>query len=153
APLFIERDDARGLWLLGLEDLTGRTWSSERASAWGRAEREAAVRGLAALHAIGYPCGVRGWPPLSLAPERTVKSMSAGAELWAALEAHARGFFAESLGEELSALHRRLITSLERWWRPMEDLPRTLIHNDFNSRNIALRRTERGLRLCAYDWE
>ena len=153
AALFIERDDARGLWLLGLEDLSGRTWSAERASAWGRAEREAAVRGLASLHAIGFPHGARGWPALSLAPERTARRMAEGAELWAALEEHARGFFTECLGEELSALHRRLITSLERWWRPMEDLPRTLIHNDFNTRNIMLRRTERGPRLCAYDWE
>src|SRR5262249_49351846 len=31
-------------------------------------------------------------------------------------------------------------------------LPATLIHNDFNPRNIALR-TSGGLRLCAYDWE
>ena len=35
----------------------------------------------------------------------------------------------------------------------MEDSPRTLIHNDFNPRNIALRLTDRGLELCAYDWE
>ena len=35
----------------------------------------------------------------------------------------------------------------------LDDSPRTLIHNDFNSRNIALRRTADGLRLCAFDWE
>ena len=32
-------------------------------------------------------------------------------------------------------------------------MPRTLIHNDFNPRNIALRRDSGGLRLCAFDWE
>ena len=28
-----------------------------------------------------------------------------------------------------------------------------LIHNDFNPRNLALRREVGGWRLCAYDWE
>ena len=32
-------------------------------------------------------------------------------------------------------------------------LPRTLVHHDFNPRNIALRSTPLGLRLCAFDWE
>ena len=151
--LFLDADKARGRWLLGLEDLAGRTWSSERAASWGRAEREAAVRGLAALHAIGYPDGARGWPELPLAPRRTARRMVEGAELWAALEAHARPFFAEWLGESFAAVHRRLVALLDRWWQPMDELPRTLIHGDFNARNIALRRTGAGLRLCAYDWE
>jgi hydroxymethylglutaryl-CoA reductase (NADPH) len=42
---------------------------------------------------------------------------------------------------------------VDRWWRPLEALPRTLIHHDFNPRNIALRPAGNGLRLCAYDWE
>ena len=32
-------------------------------------------------------------------------------------------------------------------------MPRTLIHNDFNPRNVALRPTAEGPQLCAYDWE
>jgi aminoglycoside phosphotransferase (APT) family kinase protein len=32
-------------------------------------------------------------------------------------------------------------------------MPRTLVHNDFNPRNLCLRDGERGLQLCAYDWE
>jgi aminoglycoside phosphotransferase (APT) family kinase protein len=39
------------------------------------------------------------------------------------------------------------------WWPRMEAMPRTLIHNDFNPRNIAMRKTPEGPRLCAYDWE
>ena len=35
----------------------------------------------------------------------------------------------------------------------MEAMPRTLIHNDFNPRNIAIRPDINGDRLCAYDWE
>jgi aminoglycoside phosphotransferase (APT) family kinase protein len=32
-------------------------------------------------------------------------------------------------------------------------MPHTLIHNDFNPRNLALRRDESGPRLCVFDWE
>ena len=32
-------------------------------------------------------------------------------------------------------------------------LPRTLVHHDFNPRNIALRTTPLGPRFCAFDWE
>ncbi len=45
------------------------------------------------------------------------------------------------------------MSTVERWWRPLETLPRTLIHNDFNPRNICLRDTVDGPALTAYDWE
>ena len=39
-------------------------------------------------------------------------------------------------------------------WRPILDAaPQTLIHNDFNPRNICLKPAGDGWRLCAYDWE
>ena len=59
--------------------------------------------------------------------------------------------FAEAAGFSIRPLQQALIADVGRWWRPLETLPRTLIHNDFNPRNIALRRTGGGLRLCAYD--
>jgi aminoglycoside phosphotransferase (APT) family kinase protein len=47
------------------------------------------------------------------------------------------------------------------WWQSLEEGPRTLIHHDFNPRNVCLRSALKGwsgsagesLRLCAYDWE
>ena len=44
-------------------------------------------------------------------------------------------------------------TSVASWAGVLASMPRTLIHNDFNPRNIALRRDSGGLRLCAFDWE
>ena len=35
----------------------------------------------------------------------------------------------------------------------LERSPRTLIHHDFNPRNVCLRSNGAGLRLCVYDWE
>ena len=43
--------------------------------------------------------------------------------------------------------------SVGEWWKEIEKMPRTLVHNDFNPRNIAFRRTAEGPVLCAYDWE
>ena len=50
---------------------------------------------------------------------------------------HRFGFF-ESIGDRWSIIDRS---------------PQTLIHNDFNTRNIALRRRDCRFELCAYDWE
>jgi aminoglycoside phosphotransferase (APT) family kinase protein len=49
-----------------------------------------------------------------------------------------------------------MIDTIPRWWPELEAMPRTLIHNDFNPRNICLRMDpcgDDGLRLVAYDWE
>lgn len=59
---------------------------------------------------------------------------------------HAELFSAELLQD----WHHWLATS-EKSWREMESMPRTLVHNDFNPRNIALRESD--LRLCCWDWE
>ena len=39
------------------------------------------------------------------------------------------------------------------WWPSLEASPRTLIHNDFSPRNVAIRDVGGSLRLRAYDWE
>jgi aminoglycoside phosphotransferase (APT) family kinase protein len=45
-----------------------------------------------------------------------------------------------------------LVECVAEWSVPLTRLPRTLIHNDFNPRNVAML-TEREPRLCAFDWE
>src|SRR5207248_4476390 len=52
-------------------------------------------------------------------------------------------------------IHERLVADVASWAHALDTAPRTLIHNDFNPRNIALRRAPEsgGLRLCAFDWE
>jgi aminoglycoside phosphotransferase (APT) family kinase protein len=79
-------------------------------------------------------------------------------ELWEQLGIHAAEEFPEWIvGHDLE-LHRRLVTRLDKWWREIDLMPKTLIHNDFNPRNICLRKSADaedsfGYRLCAYDWE
>ena len=73
--------------------------------------------------------------------------------LWEALAVHASEEFPEWVSRDDLALHRRLVGSLNAWWANKESMPHTLIHNDFNPRNICLRPTDDGPVLCAYDWE
>jgi aminoglycoside/choline kinase family phosphotransferase len=55
---------------------------------------------------------------------------------------------------EALARQRELIATIGEWWPRLERLPRTLVHDDFNPRNIALRLDESGEhQLKAFDWE
>jgi aminoglycoside/choline kinase family phosphotransferase len=66
---------------------------------------------------------------------------------------HAAEEFPEWVSGADLALHRRLVRDIPEWWSRLDALPKTLVHNDFNPRNIALRREGAGFRLVAYDWE
>jgi hydroxymethylglutaryl-CoA reductase (NADPH) len=73
--------------------------------------------------------------------------------LWRELAENARPMLDRWAGPELGAVHNRLVNTIDEWWPAAMSQPRTLIHNDFNPRNILLRRVDGALRLCAFDWE
>jgi thiamine kinase-like enzyme len=77
--------------------------------------------------------------------------MTGMSALWTTLADHAAPFFSSWADPDLAAIHRRLVSSVDRWWPALNIGPRTLIHNDFNPRNICLRGEH--ATLCAYDWE
>ncbi len=153
ACLAADRDDTASRWLLVLEDLQPLELldTADTREGWGREQIEAAVKGIARIHAIGYGRG--DWGGLPLPRPITREEMTRAEALWRELEHHSRESFAQACGKSLPGLHRRLVETLGDWWEPLERLPRTLIHNDFNPRNLALRRERETLRLCAYDWE
>jgi thioester reductase-like protein len=111
----------------------------------------AAIDGLAEIHATGYGRTDDLVREIVVGPYPTRESMLEARPLWLSLAEHAKPLF-EPWMEEL-ADSDAWIQNLGDSWTIIESMPRTLIHNDFNSRNIALRRTSAGLRLCAYDWE
>jgi hypothetical protein len=141
-------------WVV-LEDLSGGVWMDpcERARLWRPGQIEAAVRGLAGLHAIWFERRAELAAQPWLGPVFSAGRMAEMTDLWQALAAHAARYFAAWLGPEVRRVQRRLLARQERWWRRLEELPQTLIHNDFNPRNLALRERAEGWVLCAYDWE
>jgi hydroxymethylglutaryl-CoA reductase (NADPH) len=120
---------------------------------WSSAAIAATIDGLASLQAVWY----RREPELRgmnwIGFERCSTSMAEMTDLWTALADHARSVFCAWADPSIAAIHRRLIAQVGQWWRSLETAPRTLIHNDFNPRNICLRQTPSGPTLCAYDWE
>jgi hydroxymethylglutaryl-CoA reductase (NADPH) len=149
------RDDAREAYVLVLENLTGlEVMGSARAPGVRRDEYlRAAIEGIASIHAIWFgregELRQRPWLGRTL----TTHDMTEMRELWADLSAHATKEFADFFQEPDIALRQALIETIPEWWPCLESSPRTLIHNDFNSRNLMFRRDALGLRVVIYDWE
>ncbi len=151
--------------LASVTDPTTQTWmailehiddailldSAEREDRWDAPHLASAVDGLAALQAIWLrrESELRSRPWIGYV--QSTMGMAEMSDLWEALAEHSAPFFTAWTDPQLASIHRRLVAQVDRWWGTLEEGPRTLIHNDFNPRNICLRGLDG--RLCAYDWE
>ena len=153
APLLLGSilDDVAGEWVMALEDVQDATLmdTADDPSEWSQAHIARAISGLAALHSIWYSreaeLQVKPW----IGCIQSTVGMAEMSDLWNALAHHAAPAFSSWAHPEIGGIHRRLIDTIPRWWSWMEQGPRTLIHHDFNPRNVCLR----GGRLTALDWE
>ncbi len=148
-------DSDRADWALVLEDISGLELlnSAENSNSWCPEHIEAAIHGLAELHSIWYcredELQARPWLGKSISADRREEMHP----LWTALAENAAARFGTVIGTTAQELQKLLLAGVRLRRDYLERLPRTLIHNDFNPRNIAFRREEGRLRLCAYDWE
>jgi hydroxymethylglutaryl-CoA reductase (NADPH) len=151
----VVRDDARELFVLVLELLreVELKESADDLRGWTLAHVEAAVRGIAEVHAIWYGReeALRNEPWLGEVVDAAARSSMD--ELWSEVLDYAAGEFPGWYPLPERRFHQRVLKSLPDWCRELEQMPRTLIHGDFNPRNLAFRRGPLGLRLCAWDWE
>ena len=149
------RDDGRELYGLVLELLRDVELkdSADDLRGWTFGHVEAAVRGIAEVHSIWYGReeALREEPWLGEVTGAAARA-SMG-ELWSEALDYAAGEFPEWYPLPERRLHQRILRSLPDWCGELERMPRTLIHGDFNPRNLAFRREPAGLRLCAWDWE
>jgi NADP-dependent 3-hydroxy-3-methylglutaryl-CoA reductase len=148
-------DPSREAYLLIEEKLEGLELmdSADDTSDWTREHVEAAIRGIAEVHSIWYGREEELCQQEWLVDYPTRDGMLEKRRLWEMLGAHALEEFPEFFSERDMQIYRTCLSQMERWWDCIEKQPRTLIHNDFNPRNIAFRREDGELRLCAYDWE
>lgn len=122
--------------------------------AWGPEHIRAALSGIAEAQSIWYGREDELRKQRWLVEFPSLQGMLEKQRLWELLGVHAREEFPEWFSENDLAIYRRTVHAIDRWWADLEKMPRTLIHNDFNPRNIAFRRDPAGkLMLCAYDWE
>jgi thioester reductase-like protein len=149
------RNDECEEWGLALEHLQSLTLLNavDQPKSWSRPHIDSVISGLSDLHAIWYgrePALQNAvWLDEGLSRARACELTP----LWGALAAHAAPYFRAWVGPSMTRTHRQLVDSIDKWWQPLEQQPRTLIHNDFSPRNVALRQDDHGFRLCAYDWE
>lgn len=147
------RNDLREAYVVVMERLDNLVLmnSGDEVSGWQPQHIEAALRGIGEIHAIWYgrETELLQQPWIGAVPNGEARVQMS--ELWESLWLHGAGEFPELVSSEDVAGVRELIAALPSMWRCIEGQPRTLIHNDFNPRNLGLRRQD--LRLCAYDWE
>jgi aminoglycoside phosphotransferase (APT) family kinase protein len=77
--------------------------------------------------------------------------MAETVELWSAIAEHNATEYPGWVDERTRCRIDGYLADVADWWAELESMPRTLVHNDFNPRNILLRADD--LRLVAYDWE
>jgi hypothetical protein len=148
--LVATRSDAdAGIWALLMERVDGLLIDAvDRPADW-RPHVNAVIDDLALLHSRWFHRvdDLRSQPWMDSV--RSTADVVHMAPLWRALAEHA----GPTLGASLGRVQHHLIDRIAAW-RPYADaVPQTLIHNDFNPRNICLRRDGRQPRLCAFDWE
>lgn len=114
---------------------------------------EATLAGLAEIHAVGYLRWNDLAPQAWWAPVPDADRMAEMLPLWRELADFAAPWFDTWCGSEVRALQDAYLASLPNWWKRLQEFPATLIHNDFNPRNLVLRKIDGKLRLCAFDWE
>ena len=137
-------EDLRDLELMNTaDDVSG--WTSDHI--------RAAIAGIADIHGLTLGKG----DLMQMAPwmghVMTSEDMVEMTPLWRSLITHAGEEFPEWFQAEDVDACRKIIERMDCWYKEMESMPRSLLHNDFNPRNIGFRRDGDELTLCAYDWE
>lgn len=120
---------------------------------WCEPHRKAAIRGLAQVHSIWYQRDADLAAYAWLSPKRQAAEMCQMNDLWVALLNYAWKYFADWLSDDIRCEIQAWIADSGQWWQELEQMPSTLIHNDFNPRNLAFRNDGTQLTVCVYDWE
>jgi NADP-dependent 3-hydroxy-3-methylglutaryl-CoA reductase len=151
----VHEDSKREAFVLTMELLKDMVLmdTADDVSGWGKEHIEAAIKGIAEAHSVWYGREDELKEQPWLGPVMTSADMEEMIPLWESLEVHGAEEFPDMVPRRVLQYYLSFVRSLPKWWPQMEAMPRTLIHNDFNPRNVCLRPTDDGLRLCAYDWE
>jgi thioester reductase-like protein len=152
--LLIDRD-AELQWIIAMEAIERPIYmdSHSRANRWSPENIMTCIDGMATLHSIWL-----GHEPEMLKLETSCNVLSAqdmedARPLWHAVAQHADSHFFHATGNSLDTIRDRLVDSIATWWHAGESLDRTLIHNDFNPRNLAIVNRQDHPAICIYDWE
>jgi thioester reductase-like protein len=151
----VVEDSTHGIWSVAMEYLTDVDLmdSANAPDQWLPEHRFAAIQGAARIHAAWYCQGARLSQQHWLAPMLSPSEIDGMSALWYSLAHFADPFFAAWTGTSLLSQQSHFIETAALWWEELSAMPQTLIHNDFNPRNLAFKRSNGKLKVCAFDWE
>ncbi|MCP3885412.1 MAG: NAD-dependent epimerase/dehydratase family protein [Propionibacteriaceae bacterium] len=113
----------------------------------------AVLNGLLEIHAPWYrledKLAALPWLVAPPSPARMLEMTP----FWLELADFAAPSFEAWCGPYVRDLQAKIIGGLSDWWPRLRGASLTLIHNDFNPRNLVLRERNEQPRLCVYDWE
>lgn len=139
--------NADGQTALVLEDLGDIAYldASGSIERWPTGRIELALRAAAQFHAAtaGHDYG---WT----IPRPSTKAVLADAPLWRAVLEDAAQRLPDVLPAEALASRLESLDSISRWHPAKDVMPATLVHNDFNQRNVGFRETGE---VVVLDWE
>jgi hydroxymethylglutaryl-CoA reductase (NADPH) len=149
-----KHDDVGRQWLVVMESISDTVSTGASAeSPWSEEAVDAAIKGLAQIHAMGVARRDELARVSWQAPRRDTVRRREMVPLWSALATHAFEHSPAWADRRVRQMHVRLVDQLDAWSGALDASPQTLIHNDFNPRNVVVRATDNGLALCAFDWE
>lgn len=147
-------DEKREIYLIIMEkfeDLVNFNVSGQD-NAWTRDQKHLIATDLGKFHGIYYDQTDQINIDIPDAPNCT--RMTTMTEFWSALADAAHDEFPTFFHQDILSVFRSIILNLQEIWTRLDQMPKTLVHNDFNPRNIALKKDAHGdLHLFAYDWE
>lgn len=125
--------------------------SIDKVHLWKSEHVKAAISAIADIHAIWYGIPIEIPPWMANAP--TARSVGNAKPLWDSLLRHAFSEFPKFFPGNSARAIKNLSERLDEIYEEIDLLPKTLIHNDFNPRNICFRSTPGDLQPVIYDWE
>lgn len=128
--------------------------SADEPALWSREHIETVLSGAAELHSIWLDDEDNFSQTIKVEPFIPFQDMIKMKNLWISLVYHGKTEFPEWYDPDFHRKQEDIINGLESWYGLYEAQRKTLVHNDFNPRNLFLRVLENDeTRLCVYDWE
>lgn len=150
----LKNDPEREVFALLLEDLSGCSHFNtvDDTSAWDERSIKVVIEDLARLHKAYWN------KESEIAPEMKIHTLDSeglclGVECFRELSRYNAVRYPGLISKELLDTYEKFLNAMPAYVKEMEAFSRTLIHNDFQTRNIALRQENGKAKLVTYDWE
>jgi hypothetical protein len=127
--------------------------SADDVTGWTPARIDTALAGIGAIHGTWYAqdrwLTTQRWLPRRLSTDDIV----ADTPLWESLAEFVRARFPDMVSQQAHTRRLMIIQRIADWLRVKDEMPHTLVHDDFNPRNCGLRPLAGEPALVVYDWE